>query len=125
VRRGETIAQAITRHLDDALTGAALDLPADPQPDHVYQWFPDDVAPSRGRPGHVPGLTYGRDPRKHAIGLTFALEASGDPVVRPGGEAIEFAYHDADALPEPLWPGCEALFARLDAAQGGHHDPAQ
>jgi len=124
VRRGDTIGQAITRHLGDALTGTAPDLPADPQPDHVYQWFPDDVAPSRGTSAHAPDLAHGRDPRKHAIGLTFALEAGGDPVVRPGGEAIEFAYHDAGALPDPLWPGCEALFARLDAAVRRRPGPA-
>ena len=106
VRRGETIVQAIRRHVEESLTGVRIDIGDDTQPQHVYQWFPDDLAPA-------PTFDFGRDSRKHAIGLSFALDVIGDPEVVAGGEAISFAFTPPDALPRPLWPGCEALLGHL------------
>ncbi len=118
IQRGETLGQAIDRHLTDSLAGLTLDMTADPQPDYVYQWFPDDIAPAAADLDAARPLPYGHDPRKHAIGLSFALEAHGEPAVRPGGEALAFAFHAVDALPEPLWPGCAQLFSTLMTAAG-------
>jgi len=106
IQRGETIAQALRRHARDSLD-VELDLPLDPQPVYVYQWFPPDIAPSDGAP-------HGNDPRKHAIGLSFVIEHDG--AVRPRGEALDFAYFAQDDLPTPIWPGCERLIEHLYAA---------
>lgn len=104
IGRGETIRGALLRHADDTL-GVSLDLPDDPQPDYVYQWFPPE-----NRPMDAGELTYGDDPRKHAIGLSY-VHASGDPA--PQNEALEFAWFRLDALPDPLRPGCAGLLERL------------
>ena len=105
IGRGESIAQALQRHSDDTL-GVRLDLGPDPQPDHVYQWFPEDDTPS-----DAAKFDHGVDSRKHAIGLSFALATVGEPT--PRNEAIAFDWFDLDALPQPLWPGCERLLRAL------------
>lgn len=105
ISRGESIREALLRHADDTL-GVGLDLPTDPQPDYVYQWFP----PS-DRPADAAGFTFGDDPRKHAIGLSFIVRALGDPQPRNEAHAFEwFAFGDR---PTDLWPGCVALLDRL------------
>lgn len=103
VRRGETIADAIRRHSRETI-GIEPTLPLNPQPDYVYEWFPADLAPTDG-------TVSGDDPRKHAIGLSFAVEAEGEP--RAQDEAHEFAFFNAAELPQNVWPGCRELFARL------------
>lgn len=103
---GETIAQALKRHATDTLS-TGLNILDDPQPSWVYQWFPPDVAPEGDWP-------FGTDPRKHAIGLSFVTTLDGEPA--PRNEAIDFAFFDPGALPQPLWPGCEALLDRLFSA---------
>lgn len=103
IQRGETIAAALRRHADDTLA-VGLDLPEDPQPAYVHQWFPDEVRP------HDEGA-YGRDPRKHAIGLSFVVDISGDP--RPRNEALDFGWFATHDLPRPLWPGSDELIRRL------------
>lgn len=106
VRRGETLAQALRRHYDESLSGGDLVLGSDPQPAYVYQWFPDAIRPD------VP-IPMGHDERKHAVGLSFVLDVDGTPSFRPGGEGLELRFAPVHALPEPLWPGCAELFARL------------
>lgn len=106
ILRGETIAAALQRHADDTL-GVRLDLPLDPQPEYTYQWFPAPDAPTDGTP-------YGRDERKHAIGMAFVAQLVGDPT--PRNEAIDFAWFTSASVPENLWPGCEHLFAKLGVA---------
>jgi ADP-ribose pyrophosphatase YjhB (NUDIX family) len=103
VQRGETIAQALRRHAIETLA-VDLSLPLNPQPAFVYEWFPPDIAPGDG-------TTFGDDPRKHSIGLSFVVEIAGEP--RAADEALDFRYFSLDALPRPLWPGCEDLLARL------------
>ncbi|MBB5743395.1 ADP-ribose pyrophosphatase YjhB (NUDIX family) [Microbacterium ginsengiterrae] len=103
IRHGETIAQAIQRHALDTLS-IRVDIPEDPQPAWVYQWFPPEVAP-------VVDWAFGTDPRKHAIGLSFVTSLMGDPT--PRNEALDFEFFSLDALPEPLWPGCEDLLGRM------------
>jgi ADP-ribose pyrophosphatase YjhB (NUDIX family) len=105
---GETVSDALRRHASDTLA-VALDLPADPQPAFVYQWFPDDLRPHDGG-------DYGRDPRKHAIGLSFVVKIAGRP--SPRNEAIDFSYFSVDALPKRLWPGAGQLLERLISRPG-------
>ena len=103
ILRGETVAQAQRRHAKDTLD-VGLALPSDPQPDYVFQWFPPTIVPDDES-------IYGDDPRKHAIGLSFVVEMSGEPT--PRNEAIDFAWHDVDALPATTWPGTEHLVGQL------------
>lgn len=109
VRRGETLRDALLRHLGETLTGATVELGDDPQPDHVLQFFPDGAARS---PIH------GIDPRKHSIGLSFLLELGGDPGVVAGGEAIELRWFTRAGLAEArddMWPGTARAVDRLIA----------
>lgn len=103
IRRGESIRGALLRHAAETLR-TSLDLPEDPQPDDVFQWFPPTDTPYDA-PEH------GEDPRKHAIGLSFLVKMIGDPV--PQNEALDFGYFPLDALPVPLWPGTLALARRM------------
>lgn len=103
VLRGESIRSAILRHLRDTLSVGA-ELPPDPQPLDIFQWFPADITPD-----DVPW--YGEDPRKHAIGLSFLIKIEGEPA--PRNEAVRFAYFDPRTLPSPMWPGSAKLIARL------------
>jgi 8-oxo-dGTP pyrophosphatase MutT (NUDIX family) len=88
VRYGETLADALTRHLRDALGAAAVwTLPDTERPPVAAQYFPHARLPMR------------RDPRKHAIALAYPVAVSGS--IRPEGEALDFRWFDADALPDP------------------------
>lgn len=103
VQRGETLHDAIGRHARDTL-GVEPVLPTNPQPDYVYEWFPPEIAPNDG-------TLFGDDPRKHAIGLSFVVQIDG--AVTALNEALDFGWFSLDALPAPLWPGCETLLAAL------------
>lgn len=99
IRHGETIREALLRHVHGTLVGAVLDLQDDPQPDYVVQFFPTDPRIDR---------TYGVDPRKHSIGLSFLLEIGGEPDVVPGGEGVElrwFTGAELAAVGSDMWPG--------------------
>lgn len=105
IARGESIADALQRHSRDTLdTDMILDL--DPQPSYVYQWFPPE-----DRPESAQHFRHGEDPRKHSVGLSFTTQLAGDP--RPRNEALDFSWFSPNAIPEPLWPGCRDLLARL------------
>jgi hypothetical protein len=104
IQHGETVGDAIRRHTCDTLD-VEIDLGPDPQPLWVYQWLPDEYRPQTG-------LVTGRDPRKHAIGLSFVVDLTAEDV-RPQNEALDFAYFPIGALPQPLWPGCEYLVRQL------------
>lgn len=103
VHRGETLADALRRHADDTL-GVGLELPLNPQPGYVHEWFPSPLAPADG-------TVYGEDPRKHAIGLSFVVRMSGEPRAR--NEALDYGIFPVDRLPTPLWPGTAELLERL------------
>ncbi len=107
VHYGETIRDALVRHVDGTVYGARIELDDDPQPSHVYQWFPPGVAPDNSN------LMHGVDPRKHSIALTFPVSMSGSPVAVEGGEAFDFRFFAQDNLPADLWPGCSYLFERV------------
>lgn len=103
--RGETIADALQRHCQDTLN-TNLILEPDPQPGHVYQWFPPADTPRSAE-----DFSHGRDPRKHSIGLSFTAELDGVP--SPRNEALDFGWFASPQLPEPLWPGCRDLLGSL------------
>lgn len=104
VLHGETVAGALRRHAHDTLA-VGLDLPLNPQPRFVYEWFPPDIAPTDG-------TVYGDDPRKHSIALSYVVALSGERP-HPQNEALEFAWFDIDSLPSPMWPGSADMIARL------------
>jgi ADP-ribose pyrophosphatase YjhB (NUDIX family) len=113
IRYGETLRDALLRHLHETVDGATVELPPDPQPAYVMQWF----ATPTDRAGD--GVAYGWDPRRHAVALCFAVTMAGDPVPVPGGEALEFGWftiEDVAAMGERLWPGTADLVARLAGA---------
>ena len=111
VRHGETLRDALLRHLHETVSGAEVVLPADPQPDYVMQWFPDVVDPERD------GVAYGWDPRRHAVALCFAVELTGTPEPVPDGEALRFGWFATDSLDGlDLWPGTATLVSRVSSA---------
>ena len=87
VMRGESLEEAIARHLvstlGDAIAIGAVDTS---RPLHAAEYSPD------GRPG-------GRiDPNKHAVALSYVVEIGG--AVSPMGEAVGFKWFRAAELPE-------------------------
>lgn len=105
ISRGETITDALQRHARDTLD-TDLVLGADPQPSHVYQWFPPADTPESTQQ-----LAHGVDPRKHSVGLSFTVELAGEP--SPRNEALDFSWFGPAELPDPLWPGCQDLLYSL------------
>lgn len=86
IRRGETVSEALRRQVAETLGGrASVDVADDIQPHYVAQYAPEIRPP------------FSYDPRKHAIGLTFALRIDGE--IAPRGEAVGFEWFDAKALP--------------------------
>jgi ADP-ribose pyrophosphatase YjhB (NUDIX family) len=86
VRREETLAAAVARHVAETLgPEAALGDVDAMRPLGVFEYFPD------GRGGLV-------DTTKHAVAMTYAAPLSGRP--RPAGEASAFDWFPADALPD-------------------------
>ena len=87
VMRGESLEAAIVRHLVSTL-GDAIEIGRvdTSRPLHAAEYAPD------GRPG-------GRiDPSKHAVALSYVVEIGGP--VSPMGEAVDFEWFPAGALPE-------------------------
>ncbi|HJQ42959.1 MAG TPA: DUF4916 domain-containing protein [Jatrophihabitantaceae bacterium] len=109
LRHGETLRSGLLRHLQHTLIGLDVELSADPQPEHVMQWFPripDD------------GVDHGFDPRQHAVALCFLAEAALDvvPSVVEGGEALRFGWFPVDEvgeLGERAWPGTAAMIRAI------------
>jgi 8-oxo-dGTP pyrophosphatase MutT (NUDIX family) len=107
---GETLVQALQRHLHATLHDASVTLDIDLQPHFIFQWFPTRVAPTNGTP-------HGDDPRKHAVALCFALDITGNPSAVVGGEATEFRWFSPSDLPTDFWPGSRGVVERLLKAQ--------
>lgn len=108
IQLGETVRDAVLRHLHEALSGVTADLPADPQPSYVMQWFP--------APLPMDGVAHGLDPRRHAVALSFLVEVVGEPMPVPGGEAIAFAWlapHEVRERQDDVWPGTTSLLQSL------------
>jgi hypothetical protein len=108
VHRGETIEEAIHRHVRVTLGSGVVWQHADRGSGPlVAEYFPWQ------RQG------YGVDSRKHAIALSYAVSLRGDP--SPRGEALEFKWFEASTMPsaESVWPGQRTVMMRLLEAQGG------
>lgn len=114
IRRGETLAAALQRHLAETLLDVAVELPNDPQPDYVYQWFPEQEQPAED-------LIVGLDERQHSIGLSFAVPVDWEDgvVAVVQGEALDFAFWPVASLPQPMWPGSAFLVRRLLERRAG------
>jgi ADP-ribose pyrophosphatase YjhB (NUDIX family) len=106
LRLGETLRAGLLRHVEHTLSGVSVELPPDPQPDYVMQWFIEPIPPERD------GVGYGFDPRQHAVALCFAAELNGEPTAVEGGEAVRFGWFTVEAvrgLGTRLWPGTGEL----------------
>jgi len=84
--RKDTFQSAVVRELSSAL-GPLVHcvVPPFPQPIFVAEYFPDR------QQGKL------LDPRRHAVGLTFAIDIDGTP--RPEGEALDFQWFSPNSLP--------------------------
>lgn len=86
--RNESFREAIVRQVHDALGGAIrYELPNDPQPTFVAQYF------TQSQPGTL------FDPRQHAIGMVFGVPIEGDVCAQ--GEALSFRWFEPSSLPPP------------------------
>jgi len=83
---GESLAATIRRQVKEALGNKVrLTLDSDVNPLHVAQYSPSGKLP------------FCLDPRKHTIGLTYAVQIHGIPL--PRGEAIRFEWFEVRHLP--------------------------
>lgn len=102
---GETLAEALRRHLTGSLSGTeGAEIATNPY--FVNQYFPNHDHPDAGF-----------DPRKHAVAVCHLVEFS--PGARPaahGSEALSFAWFSVDALPQDseLWPGSKLMIDRRE-----------
>jgi ADP-ribose pyrophosphatase YjhB (NUDIX family) len=86
ILRNEPLRDAILRQLISTLGDEVqCNLDDHPQPEFVAEYFTDE------REGEL------HDPRQHALGLAFAVTVAGLPIAQ--GEALEFRWFPADALP--------------------------
>ena len=80
---GERIREALLRHLEKDLGPVALpQIPANPAPFTVVEYFPD---------ADISGF---HDPRHHAVSLAFVVPVSGD--CQPTQEALDLAWYPPD-----------------------------
>jgi ADP-ribose pyrophosphatase YjhB (NUDIX family) len=106
IHRDETIVDAVARHSHE-LIGGTLELPSESRPHAVMEWFPGDPGPD------VDAAEHGVDPRKHAISVCYAVEATGD--LHPAGrEAEDFKWVRLDELSSvDTWPGTQTLIDKV------------
>lgn len=91
IRKGESLGEAIEREVSSNLgPRARVTVEDSSQPHFVAQYGPFK---RRG---------FSLDPRKHAVGLTYALPLSGE--ITAMGEALEFRWFEIASLPpRPEW----------------------
>jgi ADP-ribose pyrophosphatase YjhB (NUDIX family) len=76
---GETVREALLRHLEKDLGPMALPaIPASPQPFTVVEYFPD------------PEVSGFHDPRQHAVSLAFIVAIEGD--CAPSQDALDLVW---------------------------------
>lgn len=87
---GERIRDALLRHLEKDLGPVALpQIPANPAPFTVVEYFPDPT---------ISGFT---DPRHHAVSLAYVVPVAGD--CQPTQEALDLGwYTPAEAVSEAV-----------------------
>ncbi|MGZ0711822.1 NUDIX hydrolase family protein (plasmid) [Coraliomargarita sp. W4R53] len=97
VRYGETVRDALFRHLENDLGPMAFPLlPAQPSPFTVAEYFP------------MPGLSAFHDDRQHAVSLAFVVPVSG--TCEPRQDALEVTW---------MTPEEAATDALADEMEGG------
>lgn len=85
----ESLTSAIKRQIKETLGNQVrISLPVDPIPILIAQYAPS------GRP------PFYLDPRKHSIGITYAVEVKG--TANPRGEAVAFQWFRIGELPPPM-----------------------
>ncbi len=86
IRYGEPLEAAVRREISDALgSNVNVRVPDVSKPHYVAQYAP------------LKQSGFLEDPRKHAVGLTYAVRASGIPAARR--EALAFAWFPITSLP--------------------------
>ncbi len=99
VRFGERIREALLRHLEKDLGPLALpQIPVDPTPFTVVEYFPD------------PDLSGFHDPRHHAVSLAYVVPVDGD--CQPSQQALDLAWFTPD----------EAVSLNVISQMTGGHD---
>lgn len=99
VRYGETLRDALFRHLENDLGSMAFPLiPASPIPAQVAEFFP------------LPGVSPYIDERQHAVSLVFVVPVTGS--CEPRQDALEMTWMSPD---EALAPG---TLAELSGGRG-------
>lgn len=90
VMLGERIRQALIRHLEKDLGPLALpQIPPEPAPFTVVEYFPDPL---------ISGF---HDPRHHAVSLAFVVPVLGD--CRPSQQALDLGWFTPEqAVSEPM-----------------------
>jgi ADP-ribose pyrophosphatase YjhB (NUDIX family) len=108
---GELIREALWRHLSKDLGPEALpQLPLDPAPFTIAEYFPDDVR-------HT-GFT---DPRQHAVSLAYIVPVEGD--CAPAQDTLELAWLTPEDVLSPAvaaeMSGGQDRLIRLALARSG------
>lgn len=79
VRFGETLREALFRHLENDLGPMAFPLiPASPIPAHLAEYFP------------IPGISHFTDERQHAVSLVYVVPVTG--TCNPRQDALEVTW---------------------------------
>ena len=99
VRYGETVRDALFRHLENDLGPTAFPLlPAQPTPFTVAEYFP------------MPGLSAFHDDRQHAVSLAFVVPVTG--TCEPRQDALEVTWLS------PEEAASDALSAEMEGGRG-------
>ncbi len=99
VRYGETVRDALFRHIENDLGPMAFPLlPASPAPFAVAEYFP------------LPGVSAFHDDRQHAVSLAFVVPVTG--TCEPRQDALEVTWFT------PEEAASEALAAELEGGRG-------
>jgi ADP-ribose pyrophosphatase YjhB (NUDIX family) len=99
VRYGETVRDALFRHLENDLGPMAFPLlPAQPTPFTVAEYFP------------IPGVSAFHDDRQHAVSLAFVVPVSG--TCEPRQDALEVTWM------KPEEAASDALAAEMEGGRG-------
>ncbi|CAH0218393.1 hypothetical protein SRABI76_02444 [Microbacterium oxydans] len=99
VRFGETIRDALFRHVENDLGPMAFPLlPPQPLPFTVAEYFP------------MPGLSAYHDDRQHAVSLAFVVPVTG--TCEPRQDALEVTWFSAEAA------GSDAVAAEMEGGRG-------
>ncbi len=99
VRYGETVRDALFRHLENDLGPMAFPLlPPQPAPFTVAEYFP------------IPGVSAFHDDRQHAVSLAFVVPVTG--TCEPRQDALELTWM------EPAEAASDALAAEMEGGRG-------